>query len=78
MKFFEMFQGMDGSTSSMRVLTALCVGVVMFVWADISIVKGELQPLSYEQVGIVLGSLGIKAYQRGKEGTPTDPPKPNP
>lgn len=75
MKFLEMFQGMDGSTSSIRVLTALCVGVVMLVWADISITKGEMQPFSYEQVAIVLGSLGIKAYQRGKEGKPPEPLK---
>lgn len=76
MKFLEMFQGMDGSTSGMRVLTAICVVSVMFVWAQVSIHKGELQPLSYEQVAIVLGSLGIKAYQRGKEGVPAEPPKP--
>lgn len=68
--------GMDGSPSTMRVLTALITLAVVGAWAYVSIVKKELQPLSAEQVSIVLGALGLKAYQRGKE-TP-QPPAANP
>jgi len=59
----------DGSPSTMRVATLLIVVVVMGVWAYTSVQAGTLQPLSTEQVSAVLGALGIKAWQRGKEET---------
>jgi hypothetical protein len=61
----------DGNPSTMRVATLLIVAVVMGVWAYTSIKAGAPQPLSTEQVGAVLGALGIKAWQRAKE----EPPK---
>lgn len=70
MKFLQMFEGMDGSTSAMRVLTAFVTVAIVGAWAVISIQKGELQAMSVEQVSVVLGALGIKAWQRGKEGDP--------
>ena len=69
----------DGNPSTMRVATLFIVGVVMGVWAWTSIKAGAPQPLSTEQVGAVLGALGIKAWQRGKEevlpAPGTEPPK---
>ena len=62
----------DGNPSTMRVATLFIVGVVMGVWAYTSIKAGAPQPLSTEQVGAVLGALGIKAWQRGKEEGPQD------
>jgi hypothetical protein len=63
----------DGSPSTMRAATLLIVGIVMGVWAWTSIKAGAPQPLSTEQVGAVLGALGIKAWQRGKEESPILP-----
>lgn len=71
--------GMDGSPSTMRIVTVFVTLAIIGSWAYVSIVKKELQPLSAEQVAMVLGALGLKAYQRGKEGTPPPtPPTPIP
>lgn len=71
----QMLSGMSGEPSTMRVLTTIVVVAIMGAWLVVSIQKNELQPLSYEQVGVVLGALGLKAWQRGKEGDPAEPPK---
>lgn len=57
----------DGTPSSMRALNLIIVVVVLGVWAMVSVETVKLQPLSPEMTLIVLGSLGIKAFQRGKE-----------
>ena len=59
----------DGNPSSMRLATFVIVGSVMAGWLYVTIHIGALQPLSTEQVGLVLGTLGVKAWQRGKETT---------
>ena len=68
----------DGSPSTMRFATLIIVGAVMGVWCYTSIKAGAPQPLSAEHVTAVLGALGIKAWQRGKEEgsapAPGDPP----
>ncbi len=77
MKFLtETLSGNDGSPSTMRVLTSLIVLGVIGAWATVSIQKHELQTLSPEHVAIVLGALGLKAWQRGKEEPPIVPPTP--
>ena len=57
----------DGNPSSMRLATFLIVGSLMAGWLYVTVHTGILQPLSAEQVGLVLGTLGVKAWQRGKE-----------
>jgi hypothetical protein len=57
----------DGSPSSMRVLNVFIVVAVLGCWAAVTIHNWQLQPLSVEHMGLVLGALGIKAWQRGKE-----------
>ncbi len=57
----------DGNPSSMRLATAVIVGAVMAGWLYVTIHTGTLQPMTTEQVGLVLGTLGVKAWQRGKE-----------
>ena len=51
----------------MRFAMVFIVVVVLGTWAWVSIQKGELQSIDTEVMGIVLGALGIKAYQRGNE-----------
>jgi hypothetical protein len=68
MKFFaDMLSEGDGSPSTMRVLNLFIVVLVLGCWAAVTIHKWELQPLSIEQMGLILGCLGIKAWQRGRE-----------
>jgi len=57
----------DGNPSTMRIATALIVAVILAGWLYVTIKTAVLQPLSMEQVGLILGTLGIKGWQRGKE-----------
>lgn len=58
------------SVSTMRVCAVLIVATVLGGWLTVSLQKRELQDLSTNQTVLVLGALGIKAYQRGKEADP--------
>jgi len=72
MNFFAAMLSEDGTpqnTSTMRVCSLLIVVVVLGVWAVVSVEQMQLQALSTDQTALVLGALGIKAWQRGKEGT---------
>ena len=83
MKFLIFLLSEDGSpegASTMRFCTLLTCGLVLGTWTYVSVMKKELQPLSPEQAGIVMGMAGVKAWQRMKEETPqpkptTEPPK---
>lgn len=70
-----MLSGMDGSPSTIRTLTAIVVLFVIGTWTIVSIRTNQLQPLTIEQVSIVLGAMGIKAWQRGKETSQPEPTK---
>jgi hypothetical protein len=65
----QAFSEGNGSPSSMRVLSAFVVVTLLGVWAAVSVRQNALQPLTAEQAAIVIGSLGLKAWQRGKEGS---------
>lgn len=60
----------DGNPSTMRFATVLIALTIMAGWLYVTVKTATLQPLTTEQVAMVLGALGIKAWQRGKEGTP--------
>jgi hypothetical protein len=67
-KFFaEIFAERSGKVSNTRVITMFVCVCVIGTWALVSIEKLELQELSAEQVAMVLGAMGLKAWQRGKE-----------
>ena len=73
MQFFRlMFSETNGSPSLMRGMTGLVVVCVLGMWVYIGIRKVELQPMSPEMVFMVASALGVKAYQRGKEGSNGD------
>jgi hypothetical protein len=63
----SMLQEADGSLSTMRILACFVVAVVVLTWGIISVMKGEMQPLSWQDVVTVVGTLFAKAYQRGNE-----------
>lgn len=65
--------GTGESMSTMRVCSLVIVLGVVGGWLEVSIAQQALQTLSPEHVGLVLGALGIKAWQRGRENP--EPPK---
>ena len=67
----------NGNPSTMRLLTLFVVIAVVGTWAEVSIQCKALQPLSYEQVLLVLGAMGAKVLQKGKELPETMKPTPN-
>jgi hypothetical protein len=69
----QALSGMSGEPSTMRLCTVIIVICVMGSWTYTSIANQFLVPLSPEHLGLVLGALGIKAWQRGKETSPTVP-----
>jgi hypothetical protein len=63
----------NGNLSSKRVLAVLWGVGVFFVWAFVSVRKGEMAPLAWEHVGIVLSLAGVVAAGKWGEkpgGTP--------
>lgn len=60
----------DGNPSTMRLATLLIVAASMAAWTFTSIKSGVLQPLSSEQVALVLGALAAKGWQRKNESDP--------
>lgn len=53
-----------GAPSSMRVLSFLVITDVMLVWTYLCISTGVFITLSYDMILLILGVLGVKAYQR--------------
>lgn len=68
MKFLaQMFSEPGGSPSSTRALTGLVCVCVVGTWTLVSVRKVELQKMDPELVMLVIGALGVKSWQRGKE-----------
>ena len=53
----------------MRLLVMFVVMAITGVWAYLSCVKGEMQPIDIDKVVLILGSLGFKAIQKKIETT---------
>lgn len=69
--------GSSDGVSTMRVCSLLVVLSVLGTWATVSIQQKSLQPFSPELAGLVIGTLGIKAWQRGREQSETPPQTPH-
>lgn len=75
MKFLAtMFSEHSGKPSMSRMLSAFVCVTVIGCWASVSVHRWELQALSPEQVMMVLGAMGLKVLQRGKENSKDQPP----
>lgn len=72
MKFLsQMFSESGGSPSSTRVMAAVVCAVVLFNWTWATVKQTKMAELSWEAVGLVSVAMGVKAWQRGKEGGDT-------
>lgn len=57
-----------GHPSSMRVMTAAVVLLVLLPWAYVTVATRTLQPLGPDLALLVVGALGAKAWQKKVEG----------
>ena len=58
-RLLEFWVGQSGRLSSTRLLATYTTGIVMAVWATISIRQNVLNPLPESLVVLVLGATGI-------------------
>lgn len=64
------FSEASGNASSMRVLTGVVVVAIMAGWLSVTVKTGAMADLPIDGAGgILLGALGIKMWQKGKEGS---------
>lgn len=57
-----------GAPSTMRVLSCIVIINIMAVWSYLSITTATFIQLDYDIIFLILGVLGVKAYQRKIEG----------
>lgn len=63
----QMFSEDSGSLSSMRVLSGVVVVTVLGTWSIHCLQNNVLVGFDYQDIGLVLGALGAKAYQKKNE-----------
>lgn len=56
-----------GEPSTMRLMVAIVVIIQMVGWAYVVFRTGTLPPIDWQQIGLVVGPLMAKAWQKGKE-----------
>lgn len=66
------FLSENGDVSTIRLVTIGIPLIFMGVWAYVSVIKQELQPLDIEQVGLIMAALAAKVVQKGKENKPLE------
>ena len=57
----------NGNLSSMRILILIIIITVLFNWTYYNITSGTLASFSWQDIGVIIGPLLAKAYQKGKE-----------
>lgn len=70
----EALQSPDGSISFMRFAVLLILVAVLFNWCFLTVVNKAPQTLDWQQVTLILGSLGVKVLQRPFESKPPSIP----
>lgn len=65
--FREAFSDDDGHLSSLRIMVCLIILTILGNWTYINVVKSEFTPFNLGDMGIIVGSLIAKAYQKANE-----------
>lgn len=63
----EMLSEDNGNISTMRILAFFIIAVVMFNWTWINIATGSIISFDWADLGLILGPLFAKGYQKGRE-----------
>jgi len=63
----KIFSEDNGNSSSMRILVAFVIVIVLFNWTWINIKTGQIIAFDWQDLGLIIGPLFAKAYQKGKE-----------
>ena len=63
----EIFSEDNGNISTMRILIFFIITVVLFNWTWINIATGTLVGFDWADLGLIIGPLFAKSYQKGKE-----------
>lgn len=63
----QFLQDDAGNNSLMRAMVFIIVLAIMGNWTFINIKTGTLTPLSWEELGAIVGSLAVKAFQKTRE-----------
>jgi len=63
----QSISGSNGKISSTRTQSSFVTVVIMFVWAYLSIAKGDLMDIPEYLALMVLGGIGLTAYRSTKE-----------
>lgn len=53
----------NGDPSTMRIAVLLIIAAVLGNWIFLTVHTGTSQPLDWEQAGLILGALSVKAVQ---------------
>ena len=63
----QMFSEDNGNLSSMRLLSTLIVVIVLGNWTWFNITNNTIAGFDVQDIGLVLGALGIKGWQKRSE-----------
>jgi len=63
----QLFSEDNGNLSSMRVLSGIVVVTVLGTWAAHCLQNNVLVGFDYQDIGLILGAMGVKAYQKKNE-----------
>jgi len=69
----EIFSEDNGRLSAMRMFAGLIIFVVLVNWTMVCWRNGNLAPLDWGAVIVLLGALGGKIAQKFAENRPTEP-----
>jgi len=67
-KLGGVFSEASGKTSSTRFMVFLVVAVILFNWTWFNITNNTIAQFDMQDLMVLGGAFGFKAWQRGKEG----------
>ena len=57
----------NGGLSTMRMAVMLIIVAFLFNWTYLTVHTGQAIPFDWEDIALLLGAMGIKAFQKDKE-----------